>query len=96
MTRLQLTPSVPSAVVAPAPRLSPSNPSSFADRLTAGRNVDPKRPMPDTLNAALDDDSLMQAELAALRERLEEYAQQVALMHSLMLNPGPSPTLDRE
>ena len=75
-------------------RLSPSSQSSFAARLTAGEK--PEGPsLVDTMNAALDDDSLMQTQLAMLRARLDEYRVLMSLMYSLMLNPGPSPTLDR-
>ncbi len=77
-------------------RLSTSTtPSSFADRLTAKASSEVKPSILETMNAKLDEGSLAQTEVAALRERIKEYLAQIELMQSLMMNPGPMPSLDQ-
>jgi hypothetical protein len=80
---------------ATAPRVSPPKQILFADRLAAGRKPEPKQPTLDASNPALADDSEAQA-VAALRERIKEYLQQIELMHQIMCTPGPLPDRDTD
>jgi len=79
---------------ATAPRVSPPKQILFADRLAAGRKPDPQQPSGDA-SPALTDDPDAQA-VAALRERIKEYLQQIELMHQIMCTPGPLPDRDTD